>query len=73
VLRFTQYEATQGGDADELFSSLLLQQPFLTEHFGAWTGSYTEGVNAHAVAALYRELAELTERFVCTETEALRS
>ncbi len=41
-----------------------LQSRFLDQHLGAWIGPFTAAVKAGAQTAFYRELAELTERFV---------
>lgn len=72
-LLFNQHQAGQSGNTDELTPSRSLQQRLLIEHLGAWIGSFTEAVKAHAETAFYRELAELTERFIRVETDAFSS
>lgn len=73
VLLFAQYQATQSGDADALAASQQQQKRFLTEHMGTWIGNFTDAVKAHAETAFYRELANLTERFVRMETATPRA
>jgi TorA maturation chaperone TorD len=73
LLLFTQRLATRSGDVDDLAAAQLLQRQFLGEHLGAWIGAFTTAVKAHAETAFYRELAELTERFVRMEADALNS
>jgi putative dimethyl sulfoxide reductase chaperone len=67
LLLFTQHEATRSGDAEELATIQLLQRKFLHEHLGVWVGTFAAAVKAHAETAFYRELANLTERFVQME------
>jgi TorA maturation chaperone TorD len=42
----------------------------LREHLGAWIGRFAAAVKSGAQTAFYRELADLTERFVRMETQA---
>ncbi len=70
LLLFTQHEATRGGNADELAATQMLQRKFLDEHLGAWVGAFTAAIKANAGTAFYRELADLTERFVRMEADA---
>lgn len=44
-----------------------LKKRFLAEHLGRWAGPFTEAVKAGAQCAFYRELGELTNRFVAGE------
>ena len=44
-----------------------LKRRLLGEHLGRWIGPFTEAVKAGAQCAFYRELAELTNRFVAME------
>jgi TorA maturation chaperone TorD len=64
LLVFKQNEATRSGQ-DEVFDSWAhLQDMFLERHLGAWVGRFAQAVKDGAETAFYRDLAELTERFV---------
>lgn len=71
LLLFTQDQANRAGKADDLAATRLLQREFLGEHLGAWIGAFAASVKTHAETPFYRELVELTERFVRMETDAL--
>ena len=47
-----------------------LRQRFLAEHLGAWVGPFTAAVSDGAQTDFYRELADLTRRFVAAEAAA---
>ena len=70
LLIFRQNQAHRTGDADALDSATSLRKRFLGEHLGRWTGPFTAAVRSGAQSAFYRELAELTDRFVTMETTA---
>lgn len=64
LLIFKQNEAARAG-FDEVFASWAhLQHMFLERHLGAWIGRFAEATRRGAQTAFYRDLAELTERFV---------
>jgi TorA maturation chaperone TorD len=64
LLIFKQNEAARSGQ-DEVFASWAhLQDMFLGRHLGAWVGPFAQAVKDGADTAFYRDLAELTERFV---------
>lgn len=44
-----------------------LRRRFLAEHLGAWIGPFSAAIRNGTRSAFYRELAELTERFVRLE------
>lgn len=46
-----------------------IRSRFLAEHLGKWAGPFTAAVQAGAQSAFYRELADLTQRFVRAEAE----
>jgi TorA maturation chaperone TorD len=50
-----------------------LRKRLLAEHLGRWIGPFSEAVKAGAQCAFYRELADLTERFVRLEAGICRS
>jgi TorA maturation chaperone TorD len=70
LLIFRQNQAHRTGDAEALNSATGLRKRFLGEHLGHWAGPFTAAVRAGAQSAFYRELAELTDRFVRMETTA---
>lgn len=58
----------QGSDAaGEAGDPAELRKRLITEHLGRWAGPFTEAVRTHAQCAFYRELGELTGRFVAME------
>lgn len=59
-----------GWDAQVLKAWQHLQQLFLHSHLGAWVARFTAAVRARAQTPFYRELAELTDRFVRIELAA---
>jgi TorA maturation chaperone TorD len=66
-----QNEARQAGWDEEVLKAWQhLQRMFLGSHLGAWIGRFTAAVKAEAQTPFYRELAELTERFVRIELAA---
>jgi TorA maturation chaperone TorD len=68
VLLFREAEARIRGDAQTLAGVGRMRQRFLAEHLGQWVGPFAAAVRAGAECAFYRELADLTERFVTMET-----
>jgi TorA maturation chaperone TorD len=67
LLIFRENEAHRESGADALQATAELRKRFLSEHLGAWVGSFTAAVSAGAECVFYRELAELTNRFVAME------
>lgn len=72
LLIFRQNQAWRSGDAAALDSATGLRRRFLDEHLGRWIGPFTAAVRSGAQCAYYRELAELTSRFVRMETTAAK-
>lgn len=71
LLIFRQNHAQRSGDSAALDSATGLQKRFLDEHLGRWVGPFTAAIRSGAQSAFYRELAELTDRFVGMEVTAL--
>lgn len=67
LLIFRETEAQRNGDLEALAAMAALRRRFLAEHLGAWVGPFTAAVIAGADTAFYRELGELTSRFVASE------
>ena len=64
LLLFKQNEAAQAGLDDVFESWAHLQHMFLGRHLGAWIGPFAQAIRRSAQTGFYRDLAELTERFV---------
>jgi TorA maturation chaperone TorD len=71
LLIFRETAAQANGDVVARAATGDLRRRFLDAHLGAWARPFTAAVAASAQTAFYRELAELTARFV--ELEAQRS
>jgi len=67
LLIFRENQVRRTGEPEALGSTAGLRKRFLEEHLGRWIGPFTSAVRAGAQSAFYRELAELTERFVRME------
>lgn len=71
LLAFKQNEAHRAGLADARAAWEQLQAMFLAEHLGKWVTPFAAAVKAGAQTPFYRELADLTERFVRMEEAKL--
>jgi TorA maturation chaperone TorD len=58
--------AASGNDADRA-AAIDLRRRFIEQHLGRWVGPFTEALREGGETALYRALADLTERFVESE------
>jgi TorA maturation chaperone TorD len=67
VLLFREAEARLRQDAQTLAGLARMRQRFLGEHLGQWVGAFAAAVTAGAQTSYYRDLAELTVRFVALE------
>ena len=64
LLMFRENEAQREGKPDALEAKTALRERFLDEHLGRWAGPFSAAVKAGAQTIFYRQLAELTQRFV---------
>lgn len=64
LLTFAGNEARRAGQMADLSAAEQLERQFLGEHLGAWVGPFAAAVKSGAETEFYRELAELTERFI---------
>lgn len=64
LLTFKGNEAREAGHTDDLLAVEQLERQFLSEHLGAWIGPFATAIKSGAETEFYRQLAELTERFV---------
>jgi TorA maturation chaperone TorD len=62
-------ESRSGGSdaAGGVGDPALLRRRLMAEHLGRWAGPFTEAVRTHAQCDFYRELGDLTSRFVAME------
>ena len=67
VLLFREAEARLRQDAQTLAGLARMRRRFLGEHLGQWAGPFAAAVAAGAQTSCYRDLAELTARFVALE------
>jgi TorA maturation chaperone TorD len=72
LLIFGQNQAQVSGAAEELAAANALHRRFAAEHMNAWIGAFATAVKAGAKTPFYRELAELTEKFVRMEADLPR-
>ena len=67
LLIYRENEAGRNNDPEALTAMADLRKRFLDEHLGSWVGPLTAAVKSGAQSDFYRELAELTDRFVKLE------
>ena len=70
ALLFKSAQARQSGDSESLAAMAGLRKRLLDQHLAVWVGPFAAAVKARAQCAFYRDLAELTERFVGIESRA---
>ena len=71
LVLFQEYQARVAGDSEALSATIGLRRRFLDQHLGRWVGPLTAAVRAGAQSNFYRELAELTDRFVRMEASGV--
>lgn len=67
LLIFRANEALRAGDTPQLEQARSLKQRFLDQHLGRWVGPFTTAMRSNAQTDYYRQLADLTEKFVKQE------
>lgn len=72
LLIFARNQAQLNGDAEELAAASERHRRFVIEHLNTWIGAFAAAIKSGAETAFYRELAELTERFVRMEADLQR-
>jgi len=72
LLIFAQHQAQLGGNADDLAAADALHRRFVAEHLNTWVGDFATAVKAGSGTAFYRELVELTGKFVRMEADRQR-
>ncbi len=63
-LIYRENEGHRNGEPEALKAATSLRKRFLDGQLGLWIGPFTAAVMAGAQSGFYRELAELTDRFV---------
>ena len=67
LLIYRENEGHRNGVPEALKAAMGLKKRFLEEQLGLWIGPFTAAVKAGAQSGFYRQLAELTDRFVRME------
>ena len=67
LLLFRESRSRPASGAGEPGDPAALRKRLLQEHLGAWARPFTDAVKAGARCAFYRELGDLTQRFVAAE------
>jgi TorA maturation chaperone TorD len=67
ALVFREASAAASGNDAERAQAVELQRRFVGRHLGRWIGPFAEALRGSGETALYRTLADLTERFVRSE------
>jgi TorA maturation chaperone TorD len=70
VVMARRHEARQAGLEEIAAAWQQLADSFVNRHLGTWVGRFTAAVQAGAATDFYRELAQLTRRFVETQAAA---
>lgn len=68
LLLFRENEARNVQDATKLSEVRELQRRFLQAQLGAWVSKFSDAIRSSAQCGFYRELAELTEKFIRIQT-----
>ncbi len=70
LLIYRENEALRIGGPESLNAISGIKRRFLDDHLGLWIGPFTAAVRGGARSGFYRELADLTDRFVKLEARA---
>ena len=73
LLLFRENEARSTQDAAKLSEALEFQRRFLNANLAAWIGKFCAAVRSSAQCRFYRELADLTEKFIHLQTARINS
>lgn len=71
LLIFKHSRALAAGDVAQVQIVEVLKSRFLREHLAAWVGPFAAAVRAGATTDFYRQLADITERYVGLELAKL--
>ena len=67
LLIFRENEALRAGDTTQLEQARGLKRRFLDQHLGRWVSPFAATMRSNAQTDYYRQLADLTEKFVTQE------
>jgi TorA maturation chaperone TorD len=67
TLVFLEARAAASGNDAERAEAIDLRRRFVEQHLGRWIGPFAEALRSGGETALYRTLADVTERFVRSE------
>lgn len=67
LLIYRENEAHRNGQPEALQAKAALRKRLIDEHLGRWVGPFTTAVRAGAQSSYFRQLAELTDRFITME------
>jgi TorA maturation chaperone TorD len=67
LLIFRANEALRAGDTTQLEQARGLKRRFLDQHLGRWVSPFAATMRSNAQTNYYRQLADLTEKFVTQE------
>jgi len=67
LLIYRENEGHRNGEPEALKAATTLKKRFLDGQLGLWLGPFTAAVKGSAQSGFYRQLAELTDRFVKME------
>jgi TorA maturation chaperone TorD len=67
VLLFHESRKGGAGTGEDPIDPGILRRKLLSEHVGRWVGPFTDALRAAAKVDFYRELADVTRRFVLAE------
>jgi TorA maturation chaperone TorD len=73
LLLFRESEAWSSQDVTKLSEALEFQRRFLNTNLAAWIGKFCDAVRSSAQCEFYRELADLTEKFIHLQTVRINS
>jgi TorA maturation chaperone TorD len=70
LLLFRRNQALQSGDQAALAEADGVRRRFLAHHLGRWVAPFAAAMKSGATESFYRELADLTQRYVAEEVTA---
>jgi TorA maturation chaperone TorD len=69
LLHYREHEAGSNNDEASLVAVVALRKRFLSEHLNRWIKPFTAAFAAGAQSAFYRELSNVTDRFIGMEAD----
>jgi TorA maturation chaperone TorD len=69
---YRENEAHRNDTPEAFAANAALRKRFLDEHLGRWVKPFTAAISASASCAFYRDLAQLTRRFIAMEADRFK-